>query len=1265
MKSQLYDFFRNGLIVFLGLLGSLSLFAQNQIIQFKNHTIDKGLSQSVVNGVYVDEKGIAWIATADGLNRYDGFSYEVFKANRHDPNSLSSSIIAMVVGVDSKNNIWLATADRKLNKFNLKTNINEVVGANIPDSVGFNNAFVIEMVEGQKSDVWFTNLSGFYNYDTNTKEFKRYAHDPKDSTSLASNVVWAASYDSDNNLWVGTKNGISRYVSENDSFKNYIVPAQYDFRNEIIKFILDEHGSLFAVSRNAVYLYEKEKDDFKMFHLETEEPHPVVNDVEYDSLGKIWIAGNYGLFVFDIAQKSVMNYKFDGLKTRAQDKIAVCDIYKDNLGMLWMASGQGLIKHDLKQNSHQIFTQAEEDGFTNFMYKVYEDFEHNIWVVHRPMRVGARFSRFNRKAGVFENIHHHPFFEQSATSEYTLVTSFLGNHKMPYQDRNKNIWFGFYGTGVSQYAPIVGYFEKYVNNPLDEKSIHGGVWGFCEDDMGMIWISQIEFGISSFKKETGNIERQIPHNQSDSQALQSDWITSMHKDNSGQIWMAAVNNGVGVLNPKTGATYNFSENCSDPELKKRRKNVKYLTIDSKERVWIILNFYGIIIYDIENKTYQHINHKNTRDLTDGQILSVYEDKQGYIWLIGDDVQKYNPQTNEFLAFEINDNKKYLNVDEALSGMQDAHGNMWFATSGHGICKYDQKNEKLFYYDETDGLSNNFVYGIVEDNSQNLWLSTNYGLTSFNPKSEKFKTYDVNDGLQSNEFNSNSYYKDSEGKLYFGGLNGFNCFFPDEIQIDTIPPQIVLSNLKIQNRNVHVFKSQDASQTSFIDKNSVFETDDRDFFISQKIEYTDTLKLEYWQKSISFEMIGLGNFNPEENIYKYKLENFDEAWNFSGNRRFVSYTNLPPGEYTFKAFAANSDGLWSKEPAELHISIEPPFWQLLWFKVMAVFALVFLVYFFYRIKIRQIKNQNVELERTVELRTQEIRAKNKELEQQKEEIIVQRDEIEKHRKNLEQKVQERTKELQGAKVKAEESDRLKTEFLHNMSHEVRTPLNGILGFSRLLSNDNLNRTKFKSYINVIQASGMQLLRIIDDILEMSKLATNQANVRTKFVCINELLREQHAYFSTKSENLPIKLNTALSDKQSVISTDELKLKKILRSLLENALKYTKEGYVEVGYNLRKNGIGQKIEIYVKDTGIGIRPESQKGIFDCFAQEEKELAKNVGGMGLGLSIAKNNAELLGGTIRLESEKGKGSTFFVTIPYEKVEEVIAKDLIKRNKL
>jgi len=258
--------------------------------------------------------------------------------------------------------------------------------------------------------------------------------------------------------------------------------------------------------------------------------------------------------------------------------------------------------------------------------------------------------------------------------------------------------------------------------------------------------------------------------------------------------------------------------------------------------------------------------------------------------------------------------------------------------------------------------------------------------------------------------------------------------------------------------------------------------------------------------------------------------------------------------------------------------------------------------------------------------------------------------EKYRLKLEKKNEKlkiANNKLSIEKGKVEKANILTHEFLHNMSHEIRTPMNGILGFADMLDDIGINDDQRNRYVSIIKSSGQQLLRVTDDILEISRLDTGKVPVFEGEVCLNDLITELFSIFNfkTKERNISFYLKKGLSDKDSHILTDKVKINKILSNLLENAIKFTSEGLVELGY-YKEN---KNLVIYVKDTGVGISPENYKNIFDRFSQEEKELSQKTGGLGLGLTIVKENTKLIKGKISLKSKKGEGTTFYITIPYK----------------
>lgn len=305
--------------------------------------------------------------------------------------------------------------------------------------------------------------------------------------------------------------------------------------------------------------------------------------------------------------------------------------------------------------------------------------------------------------------------------------------------------------------------------------------------------------------------------------------------------------------------------------------------------------------------------------------------------------------------------------------------------------------------------------------------------------------------------------------------------------------------------------------------------------------------------------------------------------------------------------------------------------------------------------RELRDLSASLEEKVNTRTLELQNMNRLLIEKQKEISLQNEELEIHRNKLENLVEERTRELSIAKEKAEESNRLKAAFMENISHEIRTPMNGIIGFIDLLKSPDFNKEQQDEFFLIIESCSRQLMSIITDIVEISKLETSQVQPIIKS-CNIKTVRENifsmfQQTFSAKS-NLEFKLSC--QDDDLICLTDEVKLKQILTNLIGNAIKNTEHGSIEMGCSLSDN---KNIVFYIKDTGIGISKENHELIFERFRQVDNSLTRKNGGTGLGLAITKAYVELLDGKIWLESEPGKGTTFFFSVPYL-IEEKTAND-------
>ncbi|MGE5521067.1 MAG: ATP-binding protein, partial [Candidatus Dadabacteria bacterium] len=572
----------------------------------------------------------------------------------------------------------------------------------------------------------------------------------------------------------------------------------------------------------------------------------------------------------------------------------------------------------------------------------------------------------------------------------------------------------------------------------------------------------------------------------------------------------------------------------------------------------------------------------------GYIRDIAEDLDGNMWIgtHGGGIAVLEPESGKFTIYTSQNSK--LPNDKVIALLEDSKGNMWSATFGGGIGLFNRSTKQFITFSEKDGLQNNTVYSIIEDNNGLIWVSTNKGISSIDITTKKINNYNFHNGIQNNNFVHKASLKLSDGELFFGGLDGFNYFNPKFLKKNNNIPPVVITDLKISNR-------------------SIAPTEDGP--ITENISIAREINLDYKQ-NFALSFVALNYTSPEQNQYAYKLEGFDRDWNYIGSSTSASYTNLDPGEYVFHVRASNNNGVWNNAGTSIRIYVHPPFWRTTvayLFYLLAIIALVF----FLRYKSLQ------KLHRKFALEQERLHAEH------------------------ERKQAERIHELDQQKIK----------FLTNLSHEFRTPISLILGPVDTLIAKDVNE-KSAGQLHMIKRNARRLLNLVNQLLDFRKMEEQELKLQPTEGDLVSFVKEVTDSFRDLSERKKIEFQFTNQIEQLYTSFDHDKIERILFNILSNAFKFTAAGgkislqLTKMDY--QKDSQQTWISFKVSDTGIGIPADKKEKIFERFFQNSTVASILNQGTGIGLSIAKEFVEMQGGTIEVESEPGIGTTFFIHLPF-----------------
>jgi ligand-binding sensor domain-containing protein/signal transduction histidine kinase len=1084
----------------------LLLYLAAQNINFEHLSAEQGLSQASVTCIDQDSTGFIWLGTYDGINRYDGYSFKVFKKDPENPNSLSHNFIRSML-VDREGNLWIGTLGGGLNRYNHKK-----------------------------------------------EQFYRYQNNPQNPNSISYNEIYTIFEDGSGTIWIGTwGGGLNKVV--------YVKQADHTLSNSAGDSIIFVH-----------------------FRHDPKNPNSLLNDkissVAEDDNGLLWIGTREGISILDPAKDEFIAYYIhDPQNPHSLSSSNISYVCKDRAGNIWIGTwGEGLNKYNPDQKRFQRYMHNPDDPYSishNTIMKLFSDRFGNLWIAtwggglnrlppanKKSKKTGEKFIQYQHHSEDQQNI--------AGNSIYDI-----------FEDRCGVLWFGTDWNGLSKYDPENIRLTHFRSDPNSPNRLNDNIiFALHKDRYNILWIGTRSGGLNALNHRTGKYTHFL-YNPDDPHSLSHNTVRAICEDHSGNLWIGT-ESGLNQYDRINRRFIRYFLNPADPST----TNIYSLYEDKDGYIW--LGTWGSGLSRFNPKTKKFITFKyNPNDpasISDNIIWCITEDIQGQL-LIGTDhggLSRFDKKTNQFIHYLHNEkDTNSLSDNKILSILTSKSGDIWIGTTtglNQLIYNYDPETTLVFkHYTVDNGLFSNTIQCIREDDHGTLWICNGDYLVTLNPETKKIRGYNAYSRLQVGEFSVNAAYKDPKtGEMYLGGINGFNVFHPDSIRENLTIPSVVITDFKLFNKTVPIGSKI---------KGRVL--------LKKSITETDMITLTHKDDIFSIEFAALHFNSPQNNQYAYRLEGFEEEWNYvNSEQRTVSYTNMDPGSYTFRVKGSNNDGIWNEKGSSLKIIIAPPFWQTWWFRILSIILIGVLIITSFNIRTNRIRKHNMELEKHVSQRTAELETTNKELE----------------------------------------------AFTYSVSHDLRAPLRGMSGFCTLLLEDysKILDRQGKNYLNRINMAAENMGHLIDDLLKLSRLVRSEL----KFEIVNLSALAQTVVEELTQANPKRDIKITIADNLYVKGDPSL-LQIVLRNLFDNAWKFTSKN-AKASIEFGKTNYKNKPVFFIKDNGIGIDMKYSDKLFEPFQRQQTEFE----GTGVGLATIKRIIQKHGGKIWAEGKVNKKAIFYFTL-------------------
>ncbi|RTE52792.1 hybrid sensor histidine kinase/response regulator [Arenibacter aquaticus] len=1077
-------------------------------------------------------------------------------------------------------NSWSQQAYPKLNFVNIKEGMSKVgVYSILQDHYGF---------------IWIgTNGSGLYRYDG--LDYKSYKHIINDSTSISSSQINCTYLDSRNRLWVGTEVGLNLYDREMDQFRRIPVLDSVEENQPILPISAleeDSQGNL-LIGSFRLGMFKMSLDDFEVERVKVQEINNgesfMVRAIQVDSSGKIYAGTNLGLYEMDKNGEQLKPLVRWSRGEKKTVEVAVRSLLIDDNDTIWVGTfSDGLYKIGIGNSS---------SGGPLLFYK-YTFSTHPFFTLMAlpdgTLMCGTENDGLFHIDNNGEVLHH---YLSNKKDEKSLLSNSIWTL---YLDNDQKIWLGYYNKGVAVYDKLYDKFkdiESLYNNP---KSLQiSSVTSIVKDKKGMLWLGMDGGGIDILDLEENKYTHINRNNNGEYSGLTSDYIQAVFIDSKENIWAGSWNKGIYFL--KKGSKKFINYNTENTQGGLQSNIVMTFDEDSEGTIWI--GTYNSSLHSFDPKT-ERFKHYDSKPFTEmgingNSVYKVLVDFQDNLWM-GTTEGLYKIIKEEGQEFSVVSMVERMSQESAnntasnyiLSLYESKDHSIWIGTKGAGLCKYIPETDSLVWYDRLKGLEEENVCSITQSLDGNIWVGGNAGLSKFDREKEVFTSYSTDDGLLSNDFNINASFRDEQGNIYFGSYQGVNYFNPSKVITNTNKTSLYLSDFRLFNEKV--LPTQEGSP------------------LKKVISETDSIVLSHDQSVFTLEYSGINFTRPEKNEFAYYLEGYEESWNYVGKKRSATYTNLDPGNYTFKLKAANNDGLWNDTPLTLSITVLSPWWKTTWALGMYIALFLFGVYLLNKLTQARIREKQI-------IHT------------------------------------EREKRLQ-----EKDLDEKKFQFFTNISHEFRTPLTLIINPLRdILQDKSLNLPpRIRDKHKTIYKNTDRLYRLVNELLDFRKLELNKVGVRANVLNLHKLTKEVVGHFREEAIERNIHLSLDSDNEDIALWADESMLEKIIFNILSNAFKVTPDGGAitiellskDEFYSLPlvdKNNPTKGIEIVISDTGPGLEQEEAERIFERFYQVENLNKTYYGGTGIGLEVVQGFVDLHKGKIEVSSEVGSGTTFRIILP------------------